>query len=211
MQAICMTDCQIGKRFYQKGEPAEVAEGQPLPAHFAWPGATSFVHEGEPLPAPRHERILILGDAPALHADVDALALLGEYSVMGINLSPFRWQWRMDYWASLHGSMFHDSRWMDIWSRCPWSEGATPHIITGRGFHGLNHGFSLVHCDLPGGSAYLAIKAAAEMGYKQIFVAGIDALSPGYAHFAQPLRHLAASLRKAGSTIVAVSGALLEV
>jgi len=211
MKAVCVTDCQRGRRFYKKGEHAEVVEGQPLPAHFAWPGTNGFTLEGDPMPTPKHERILVLGDSPALLSDLAAHDLRGECSVMAVNRAPFRWQRRVDFWASLHGSHFIESQWLDIWMRCPWHEDATPHIITGRRFVGLTRGYSLVHCDMPGGSAYLAIKAAGEMGYKQIFVAGVDAKSPGYAHFAQPLRHLAASLRKSGSTVVAVSGALMEV
>lgn len=210
MKAVCTTDCQHKGRYYAKGDRVEVREGEPLPAHFSWPGAPSFVSGGEPLPYMAGGKALVLGDAPSLLDDIKALRVGDECRTIGINAAPFRWQGRVDFWASLHGSLFGESRWLDLWMRCPWHGGTTPRIITGRRCHGLDSGYSLVHCDMPGGSAYLALKAAHEMGFKEIFVAGVDALSTGYAHFAQPLRHIAATIRRSGVTVRAASGALME-
>ena len=210
MKAVCTTDCQHNGRFYAKGDRVEIREGETLPTYFSWPGSPSFVSGGEPLPSMAGEKALVFGDAPSLLDDIKALHAGSECHTIGINAAPFRWQGRLDFWASLHGSLFHESQWLDLWMRCPWHGGTMPRIITGRRCHGLDSGYSLVHCDMPGGSAYLALKAAQEMGFKEIFVAGVDALSPGYAHFAQSLRHIAATLRRSGVVIHAVSGALVE-
>jgi len=211
MKAVCTIDCQHNGRFFAKGDRMEVRDGEPLPPFFAWPGAPSFVSVGDPLPRHVGEAALILGDAPSLLEDIAGLHVGGaECRIIGINAAPFRWRGRLDFWASLHGGLFHESRWLDLWMRCPWHDGVTPHVITGRRPPGMTSGYSLVHCDMPGGSAYLALKAALEMGFKEIFVAGVDAESPGYARFAQPIRHVAATLRRAGVIVRAVSGALTK-
>lgn len=210
MKAVCTTDCQRNGRFFSRGDIVEVRDGEQLPAFFAWPGMPSSAQNGEPFPDMAGEHALILGDAPSLLDDLAKLPGAGECHTIGINAAPFRWRGRLDFWASLHGALFRECRWLDLWMRCPWHEGVTPHVITGRRPAGMSSGYSIVHCDMPGGSAYLALKAAFEMGFSEIFVAGVDALSPVYAGFAQPLRHLAASLRRAGVLVRAVSGALAE-
>lgn len=218
MKAICQMDHTNRRgRFISKGTVIDVATGSPLPLRFAWEGSADAPFEGDPLPTPERDRILVLGDAPGLFADIETLdtmlKALGHNidacDVMAINRTPFRWQRRVDYWASLHGSHFVESHWLDIWARCPWNGGKQPHIITSRRFPDMHSGYSLVHCDAPGGSAYLAIKAAWMMGYKTIFVAGIE-MSGDYGRFAQPTCHLIASIRKHGTEVRVASGALLK-
>ena len=210
MKAVCTVECQHKGRLYAKGDWMEVHEGEPLPVHFTWPGTPTFVSEGDPLPDMTGEVALVLGDAPSLLQDLNVIGYVEGCRTIGINAAPFRWQGRLDFWASLHGSLFCEGRWLKLWMRCPWQGKTRPHLITGKRCHGMDRGYSLVHCDMPGGSAYLALKAAQEMGFKEIFVAGIDALSPEYTHFAQPLRHLAATLRRSGVPVHAASGALME-
>lgn len=218
MKAVCVTGCLHEGKFYAKGDVITVREGMSLPVHFAWPGARSSTAEGAPLPKATGECALILGDAPGMLDDVmrhDAWLKrfgknIGACSVIAVNKAPFRWQRKVNFWVSLHGSLFADSMWVDLWMRCPWQGETPPHLITGRGYRGVRHVYSTVHCDMPGGSAYLALKAAHEMGFKEIFVAGVDALSTGYDHFAPPLRHIAATMRRSGVTVRAASGALME-
>lgn len=210
MKAVCMRDCTVGRAHYAKGDVIEVDEGTSLPRHFRWAGCGVGTVEGDPLPVAQAEGVLVLGDSPHLHADVLKHDLTSSFSTIGINLAPFKWCGRIDFWASLHGSHFFDSKWLGIWMRCPWNEGVRPHLITGHRFAGMDEGYSLVHCDAPGGSAYLAIKAAWLMGYKTIFIAGVDMATPAYARFAQPTCGLVASIRKHGVDVRVVSGALLN-
>ena len=218
MKAICQMDhTNLRGHFVHKGAVIDVEEGQPLPLRFTWAGSIDAPFEGEPLPPAQRERALVLGDAPCLFEDIAGHdAWLGRFGhnvnvcdTFGINRAPFRWQRRIDCWASLHGSHFIESQWLDIWARCPWNGGKRPHVITSRRFPNMHSGYSLVHCDAPGGSAYIAIKAAWLMGYKKIFLAGIE-MRGGYERFAQPTRQLVASIRKHGVEVRVVSGSLLN-
>lgn len=210
MKAICQMDHTNHRgRFIGKGTVIDVEEGKPLPPRFAWEGSTDAPFEGEPLPQAECPGILVVGDAHSMIEDVLKHDLKAPFAVMAINRAPFRWQRRIDFWASLHGSAFVESWWMDIWARCPWNGGKQPHIVTSCKFPGMHSGYSLVHCDAPGGSAYIAIKAAWMMGYKTIFVAGIE-MTGNYGRFAQPTCQLIASIRKHGAEVRVVSGALLN-
>lgn len=207
-EAVCIRKCQHQGRIYEQGETLLVSPDARLSPHFCFKDERPI--QGAPLPARRRDTLLLIGDAPSMWEDIRKHDVVvaddvpPTYDVLALNRAAFRWRRPFNFWASVHGDQLY--AWRLAMDRLNYFGGASPHYLLAKPWPDFRDASIIAFAD-EGGSAYIGFRAALDMGYPTVLVAGVSLLGK-YAGFARGVAQQVEALRSAGATVTFVSGAL---